>query len=237
MEMSPELRPIVEKAKRSTLAGKMIAKLGKPLKTDGEIRPTDMVPVIAPDRNGNPGVFPMVWGYRIPGLNHPVVNARSESASKKDVWKDGWYRHRCIVPASWYYEWEHIPKGDGKMKAGAKYLIQTKNTSLIFLAALYRIEEFHDLKYPVFSVLTRQPSEELKKLHDRMPVMLPENKIREWIKPENKAEDLMRYALTEVFLYPTHEPDSNMQKVPQALFQGDPESDRGFFLSCLSTNP
>ena len=50
----------------------------------------------------------MVWGYRIPGLKHPVVNTRVESASKKDVWKDGWNRHRCIVPASWYYEWEHI---------------------------------------------------------------------------------------------------------------------------------
>ena len=86
------------------------------------------------------------------------------------------------------------------MKTGSKYLIQTKGTSLIFLAALYRIEEFQDLKYPVFSVLTRQPSEELKKLHDRMPVMLPENVVNDWIRPENKAEDLVRYALTEVFM-------------------------------------
>ena len=200
MEMSPELRPIVEKAKRSALTGRMIDRLGKPLKTDGEIRPTDMAPVIAPDQKGNPAVFPMVWGYRIPGLKHPVVNTRVESASKKDVWKDGWNRHRCIVPASWYFEWEHIPTAGGKMKAGSKYLIQTKGTSLIFLAALYRIEEFQDLKYPVFSVLTRQPSEELKKLHDRMPVMLPENMVNDWIRPENKAEDLVRHALTEVFI-------------------------------------
>ena len=200
MEMSPELRPIVEKAKRSALTGRMIDRLGKPLKTDGEIRPTDMAPVIAPDQSGNPAIFPMVWGYRIPGLNHPVVNTRVESASRKDVWKDGWNRHRCIVPASWYYEWEHIRAAGGKMKAGSKYLIQTKGTSLIFLAALYRIEEFQDLKYPVFSVLTRQPSEELKKLHDRMPVMLPENMVNDWIRPENKAEDLVRHALTEVFI-------------------------------------
>ena len=200
MEMSPVLRPFVEKAKRTTLAGRMIDKLEKPLKTEGEIRPTDMAPVIAPDQNGNPAVFPMVWGYRIPGLNHPVVNARAESASKKDVWKDGWNRHRCIVPASWYYEWEHIPTDDGKMKAGAKYLIQTKGSPLIFLAALYRIEEFQNLKYPVFSVLTQQPSEELKRLHDRMPVMLPENKIKDWIRPDHNAEDLVRYALTDVFI-------------------------------------
>ena len=59
------------------------------------------------------------------------------------------------------------------------------------------------MKYPVFSVLTRQPSEELKKLHDRMPVMLPENVVNDWIRPENKAEDLIGYALTEVFMEKT----------------------------------
>ncbi|MDO4803670.1 MAG: SOS response-associated peptidase family protein [Lachnospiraceae bacterium] len=200
MEMSPELRPIVETAKRSSLAGRMIDKLGKPLKTDGEIRPTDMVPVIAPDKNGNRAVFPMVWGYRIPGLNRPVVNARVETASKKDVWKDGWDRHRCIIPASWYFEWEHIPTADGKTKTGRKYLIQPKGSSLIFLAGLYRIEEFQDLKYPVFSVLTKQPTEELKKIHDRMPLMLPANIINDWISPNKRADDLVRYAQTDVFI-------------------------------------
>jgi putative SOS response-associated peptidase YedK len=159
-----------------------------------------MVPVIAPDKNGKRAVFPMVWGYRIPGLNRPIVNTRVETASKKDVWRDGWNSHRCIVPASWYYEWEHIPTADGKMKAGAKHLIQVKGSTLIFLAGLYRIEEFQDLKYPVFSVLTMQPTEELKKLHDRMPVMLPENMIDDWIRPDKRADDLVRYAQTEVFI-------------------------------------
>lgn len=200
MEMSPELRPIVEKAKKSVLTGRMIDKLGKPLKTEGEIRPTDMVPVIAPDKNGNRAIFSMVWGYRIPGLDRPVVNARVETASRKDVWKDGWNSHRCIVPASWYYEWEHISTGDNKMKTGDKYLIQAKGSAVIFFAGLYHIEEFQGLKYPAFSILTKPPTADLKKLHDRMPVMLPENLIDDWIRPENKADDLVRYAQTEVFI-------------------------------------
>ena len=51
MELSPELRPIIEAAKRSALTERMVSKLGKPLKTEGEIRPTDMAPVIAPDKS------------------------------------------------------------------------------------------------------------------------------------------------------------------------------------------
>ena len=200
MEMSPELRPIVEKAKSSALASRMINLLGKPLKTEGEIRPTDMVPVIAPNQNGARTVFPMVWGYSIPGLNHPVVNTRVESADKKDVWKEGWRSHRCIVPASWYFEWAHLALANGKTKTGQKYMIQPKDSEMTWLAGLYRIEEFRDLKYPVFSVLTREPTAELSRIHDRMPLILPSNAIDDWIRPDTKAEEIAKMAVTDVFI-------------------------------------
>ncbi len=196
MEMSPQLRPIVEKAKASSLAVRMRDILAKPLKTEGEIRPTDMVPVIAPDSRGNRSVFPMVWGYTIPGLNRPVVNARVESAPDKEVWREGWLSHRCIVPASCYFEWEHIPAAGGRMKAGDKYMIQPEGSETTWLAGLYRIETFRELKYPVFSVLTREPSEELKQIHDRMPLILPPEAIDEWIDPKADAANVARHALT-----------------------------------------
>ena len=64
MEMSAELRPIIEEAKQASLTCNMIYRLGKALKTEGEIRPADMVPVIAPGASGKQKVFPMVWGFR-----------------------------------------------------------------------------------------------------------------------------------------------------------------------------
>ncbi len=200
MEMSPQLRPIVEKAKSSSLAAKMRDRLGKPLKTEGEIRPTDMVPVIAPDRNGDRAVFPMVWGYTIPGLNRPVVNARIETAPVKPVWRDGWLSHRCIIPASYYFEWEHIPGPDGRMKAGSKYMIQPEGTDITCLAGLYRLEEFREMQYPVFTILTTEPTEELQKLHDRMPLILPPSAIDDWIRPDTRAEQIAQQAVTALCL-------------------------------------
>ena len=200
MEMSPELRPIIEAANRSALVGRMVAKLGKPLKTEGEIRPTDMVPVIASSPRKEKAVFPMVWGYSIPGLDRPVANTRIETADKKDVWKEGWQSHRCIIPASYYFEWEHIPLASGKTKAGQKYMIQPKGSEMTWLAGIYRIEEYRDLKYPVFSVLTRTPSEDLKRIHDRMPLILTSSAIDDWISPENKPEDIVKDAITDVFI-------------------------------------
>ena len=200
MEMNPELRPIVEKANRSSLGVKMVERLGKPLKTAGEIRPTDMVPVLAPNRNGTRSVFPMVWGYTIPGLDRPVVNARMESADKKDVWKEGWAAHRCIIPASYYFEWEHIPLADGKTKTGQKYMIQSKGSEMTWLAGIYRFEQFRDLRFPVFSIITKEPSAAVKRIHDRMPLILPSSAIEDWIKPDSKAEDVVKYAVTDVFV-------------------------------------
>ncbi len=200
MEMSPLLRPIVEKAKASALTERMRDRLGKSFKTEGEIRPTDMVPVIAPDRSGNRAVFPMVWGYTIPGLNRPVVNARVETAPDKPVWRDGWLSHRCVIPASYYFEWEHIPAANGRMKAGGKYMIQPRGYETTYLAGLYRLEEFRDLHYPVFTVLTTEPTEELRKLHDRMPLILPPSLIDDWIRPDAKAEQLAQYAVTDLLV-------------------------------------
>ena len=184
LELSPELRPVIEEAKHSRLAHKMIASLGQAFKSEGEIRPTDMVPVIAPDKFGNRKTFPMVWGFSVPGIDHPIVNAWVESARQKPPFKDSWLRRRCVVPASYYFEWSRIQTG-GKMKIRDIYAIQPEGADSTWFAGLYRIEEgYMGFKYPVFTILTRAACPDLKKIHVRMPVMLHKEDIDAWIHPE-----------------------------------------------------
>lgn len=142
--------------------------------------------------------FPMIWGYHIPGVNRPVVNARVESVKEKPSFAADWRRHRCIVPASYYFEWEHIKRPDGKIKTGDKYAIRPKDTSVTFLAGLYRIEQESGFRYPVFTVLTREPSPELLRIHDRMPVILPGDAIGDWINPDADPDTIAREALTDM---------------------------------------
>ena len=70
-----------------------------------DIHPMDLTPVIAPDRNGKTAIFPMQWGYNVRSL---LINARVETAAEKPTFREDWIRHRCIIPASGYYEWEHL---------------------------------------------------------------------------------------------------------------------------------
>ncbi len=194
MEESPELRPIVEEMNRSPLVRRWQKTTG--IITSGEVRPTDVVPVIAPNKNGIRTVYPMKWGFSGRSL---LMNARSETAAVKPMFKDAWRRNRCIVPASWYFEWEHLRGNDGKMHTGDKYMIQPKDAAMTWLCGLYRIEE----GLPVFVVLTREPGEEIQFIHDRMPLIMPEHLVNEWIRPDAKPEELLPGALTEMIFEKT----------------------------------
>ena len=133
---SPEIREIVEEMNGSPLVSKWQKTAG--ITTFGEVRPTNVVPVIVSNRSGERSVFPMKWGFTGRTL---LVNARTETASTKATFKNAWASHRCIVPASWYFEWEHIILNDGRKKTGQKYLLQPKGSTMTWLCGLYRIEE------------------------------------------------------------------------------------------------
>ena len=188
LEESPELRPIVEEMNRSPLVRKWHQICA--VKSYGEMRPTDVVPVIAPNRSGNRAVFPMKWGYTGKTL---LMNARTETAAEKPTFKEDWKKRRCIVQASWYCEWEHRLGNDGKKHTGDKYMIQPKGATVTWLCGLYRIKE----GLPYFVILTREPGEEIRFIHDRMPLIIPERLVNEWIRPDVTPEDLLPYALTD----------------------------------------
>ena len=188
-EESPELRAIVEEMNRSPLVRRWQNTTA--VRSYGEIRPTDVVPVIAPSRTGARAVYPMKWGYTGKSL---LMNARVETAAVKPTFREDWERHRCIVPASWYFEWEHRLGNDGKKYTGDKYMLQPRDAVVTWLCVLYRIEN----GLPVFVILTREPGEGIRFLHDRMPLILPGDLVDAWIRPDTKPEELLPYALTDM---------------------------------------
>lgn len=193
LEESPELRPIIEEMNRSPLAGRLFPR--EALHSGGEVRPSDVAPVLAPDRSGRRTVFPMKWGFRAKTL---IVNARAETAAERSLFRDSWQSRRCAVPSSCYFEWEHPESPDGRRKTGTKYRLQEKDAPLTWLCGLYRMEE----GIPCFVVLTRAPGENIRFIHDRMPLILPESAVEEWIRPETRPEDLLSLARTDLIFRP-----------------------------------
>ncbi len=193
-DASSELSEIILAAKHSPLADKFLRQIGRPILGSGEVRPTDIAPVIAPNRSGKQTIFPMRWGFTNKNHKSTLLNARAETAKSKPTFMEAWKSHRCIVPASYYFEWQHYESQDGKTITGDKYLIQPRDCDITWLCGLYRIED----GLPVFVVLTRKPSPTLAAIHDRMPLILPKDKIAEWITPGADPDELLPYALTDM---------------------------------------
>ena len=204
VDLSPELRPIIEAARHSSLADKMVHDLARPVITEGEVRPSDIAPVIASNAKGAKSVFPMIWGFTQADRDNtkrsrPLINARSETADVKPTFRECWQRRRCVIPASYYFEWEHFTAPDGRTVTGDRYAIQPAGADVTWLAGLYRMEN----GFPRFTVLTREPSAQLSTLHERMPLILPEDAIPAWINPATPAEEVSRIssrALTDVVM-------------------------------------
>ena len=186
---SPEIREIVEEMNKSPLVEKWQGRAE--IVPYGEVRPTNVAPVIATSRSGNRAVFPMKWGFSGPTL---LMNARAETAPVKATFREAWASHRCIVPASWYFEWEHIPGPNGKKRTGDKYVIRPADSAMTWLCGLYRIED----GLPVFVILTREPGEGIRFIHDRMPLIMPGDRVDAWINPDANPQALMDAALTEM---------------------------------------
>lgn len=175
-----ELLAIIDEVNRRSKAG--------PVKT-GEIFPTDVAPVIANNRSQRQAAFAMRWGYSMGDDRRPIINARSETASSKPMFKDGMAQRRCLIPASHYFEWA---EQDGKK---VKYSIRQNGSEMIYMAGLYRIEHGTD---PVFTILTRSPAENIAFIHDRMPVILPAAAIGDWLNIRYDANEVIRAAVLDV---------------------------------------
>ena len=195
-----EVEPYIRAAERSPLKERLERGLSKPMLTSGEVRPTDLVPVIAPDKSRIPTVFPMVWGFHLPDSKVPIINARVETAHEKTTFRDSWENRRCVIPASYYFEWEHLTTASGKKKTGEKFRIQPKESGIIFFAGLYRIEEIKGVKVPVFTILTTEAAEEIRFIHDRMPVMLAEDDADRWVGMSAGTKTLPKVRMTNYWL-------------------------------------
>lgn len=163
---------------------------GQIVKT-GEVFPSETVAVIANTKALAPAPFAMAWGYRMSD-GKLIINARSETAAEKPMFRDGMMQRRCLLPATNYFEWEK--RGSEKIK----YAIKPSNLDMFYMAGLYRIEGNQSR----CTILTRSPADSIAFIHDRMPVLLHKDALKDWLNPRFSALDVLKAAMTDVSFVP-----------------------------------
>ena len=146
------------------------------------IAPTQDVPVII--RNSPNRIEMMRWGL-IPSwakdqsIGNKMINARAETITEKPSFRRLLPSKRCIVPASGYYEWQATEKGK------QPYYIHADAGEYLPFAGLYDIwKNPEGIEIYSFTIITTQPTINLKSIHDRMPVILEPEAEEVWLNPD-----------------------------------------------------
>lgn len=179
-----------ERLRRQIARAEEIAKkLGVSIRTEGELHPTEIVPVLAPSSlNRAIGAFPMRWGFSHPKRGMLVFNTRMETATEKALFVTSVNERRCLIPASGYYEWKTV---DREKKRKQRFRFIAENGEPLYLAGLYlRTNDPHQL--PCFSILTQNAEPEIRSIHPRMPVAVPASRAEEWLSPETDFQTMLR---------------------------------------------
>ena len=152
----------------------------------GEVYPTNIAPVFT--RDGAAGVK---WGFPHWKTSGVIINARSETALQKNMFKGPLLKRRCVIPSSGFYEWSRT--GGGKKKD--KYLLRQPDTHLLYMAGMINV--FRDADgndYSAFVILTTEANESVASIHDRMPVILTPDERDRWLNDDEYMEHIIHRA-------------------------------------------
>jgi putative SOS response-associated peptidase YedK len=159
------------------------------------IAPSQQIAVVRQQNGGDRELTSLQWGL-IPSwskdsaIGYKMINARSETVHEKPSFKQAFHSRRCIIPASGVYEWEKA----GKEKI--PHYIHLRDGDIMSLAGLWeRWKSPEGKELETCTILTTAANSLVKKLHDRMPVILHRAEFDIWL--DRDIYDVNR--LTELF--------------------------------------
>lgn len=172
----------------------------QPVVTEGfvpsyNVAPTDRVFAVA-EHDGARLLGTFKWGLvpfwaKEPKMGARNINARMETVSDKPTFREYFRTRRCLIPADGFYEWEK--KAKGKLP---HYFHSVDGSPLAFagLWARWRDPET-DERLTTCTILTGEPNDIVRPIHDRMPIALGPDTWDSWLDRDNQDVDALRSLL------------------------------------------
>jgi putative SOS response-associated peptidase YedK len=163
------------------------------------ICPTDQVEVVA-SSDGKRSVVPMRWGLvpfwwskPLKEMRMATFNARAETVSTKPMFRDAFKSKRCLLPASGYFEWQHVTG----VKQPQPWYFTRRDGQPIAFAGLWSKWKDKEAGQELLSctMVITEPNKFIAEVHDRMPVILEAENFEQWERGDAKdAAALMKPA-------------------------------------------
>jgi putative SOS response-associated peptidase YedK len=146
------------------------------------VAPTQTI-ATAVDAEGGRKLALMRWGIR-PSWSPKMLllNAKAETIAEKPTFRKSFRERRCLIPADGFFEWAKV----GATKQ--PYHFRLRDGAPFAFAGIWEPGE----DTPACCVITTEPNELVRPVHDRMPCILPREHFGQWLDPdEHEPADLL----------------------------------------------
>jgi putative SOS response-associated peptidase YedK len=126
----------------------------------------------------------LTWGIKPNWSKTRIINAQKEKLFSSTFWKNMIVNDRCLVPASYFIEWQ--------MEKGRKrpWKISLKNIPVFCMAGIFQEDKI--------VILTETGNSLMRTIHNhgvnayRQPVILKPEKYEDWLNPKvNNPEEIL----------------------------------------------
>lgn len=134
------------------------------------------------------GLIP-VWS-KDPKIGNQMINAKAETAAEKPAFRAAIRRRRCLVPADGFFEWQQR----GRQKQPV-YICRLDKAPFAFAGLWERWEPSEGEPIESCTILTTEPNDLLRPIHNRMPVILAPQDYEVWLDPTVQQTETLQSLL------------------------------------------
>lgn len=135
------------------------------------------------------------WGLvphwaKDPTIGTGLINARADSAAEKPAFRDALRTRRCLIPADGFYEWSE--RGSVRQP----YFVHLSGGRPFCFAGLWERWTGPDGdELETCAILTTEANKFLRRIHARMPVILPRLAYASWLAPGERDPRFLKTLL------------------------------------------
>lgn len=121
------------------------------------------------------------WAKDPRGMRRPI-NARCETVAEKPFFRGPWRHRRALLPADGFYEWQRRLDPASGREWKQPWLFRRRDRAPFWLGGLWERwcgPDGGELETAV--ILTTAPNDLLRRVHDRMPVVIPDGLEEPWL--------------------------------------------------------
>jgi putative SOS response-associated peptidase YedK len=151
------------------------------------VAPTQLMPVLRLDRDGQPEVVMLKWGFipswaNDPKIGYKMIKARAETVATAPSFRAAFKRRRCLIPTTGYYEWRKLEDGTKQ-----PYLFTMRDGQPFSFAGLWERWDKGEEPIETCTIITREPNSLAAEIHNRMPVIIEPGDYDAWLHAADTA--------------------------------------------------